>query len=131
MSSDVTVTGDDPLVAGIRLSLRLRQDFTVTDPDRLLAAARDAYRELNPDADIADAEVMVTGAADALFTLLEQAGLFGDRVDDRLAAHTVHGLTLGGSCQQIVIDDPAPLAPGPRSNCLRQGDVFALPPEER
>jgi hypothetical protein len=37
---DIEVIGDDPLVDGMTLSVRLRHDFTVTDTGRLLATAR-------------------------------------------------------------------------------------------
>ena len=115
----------------MRLSLRLRRDFTVTDPERLLAAARDAYGELNPGVDVGQAEAMVTSAADALFAILEYVGLLGEVVDARLAGQTPDGLALGGSRAQIVINEPAPLASEPRRDCLRDDDVFALPPDHR
>ncbi len=114
----------------MRLSLRLRRDFTVTDADRLLAAARRAYRQLNPGTSAREAEGMVTGAADALFVILEQAGLLGDTIDDRLAAHAVDGLALGGWRARVVLNEPFPLAPGPRSNCLRGDEVFAVQPDD-
>lgn len=109
------------------LSLRLRRDFTVTDADRLLTAGRRIYRELNPDTSAADAAGTVTCAADALFVILENAGLLGDATDGRLCGHATDGLAIGGWRAQIVINEPAPLSPEPRSNCLRD-DVFALPP---
>ena len=66
---------------------------------------------------------MVSCAADVLFVLLEQAGLFGDAVED----HADDGLEVGGQRAQVVLDEPLPLSPLPRSDCLRGGDVFALP----
>jgi hypothetical protein len=30
------------------ISVRMRRDLVIIDPDRFLAAARDAYRDLNP-----------------------------------------------------------------------------------
>jgi hypothetical protein len=122
---DVEVTGDEPLVDGMVLSVRLRHDFTVTDADRLLATARRLYRELNPDAGAEEAAEMVTCAADALFTVLEHAGMLGDALDERLAA--ADGLARGGYVAQAVINQPDPLSPHPRGNCLRTGDLFALP----
>lgn len=119
--------GDDPLTSGMTLSLRLRRDFTVLDADRLLTAARGIYRELNPDSGAAEAAATVTSAADALFVLLEHAGLLGDATDRRLSGHATDGLAAGGWRAQIVINEPEPLSPEPRSDCLR-GDVFALPP---
>jgi hypothetical protein len=126
MVGDHSVVGDDPVTNGMALSIRLRRDFTVTDADRLLLAARRIYRELHPDVSAAEAAGTVTSAADALFVILEHAGLLGDATDRRLADHADDGLTLGGYCAQIVINDPAPLSSEPRSDCLR-GDVFALP----
>ncbi|WP_433189572.1 hypothetical protein [Actinoallomurus sp. CA-150999] len=129
MPGDDRVIGDDPLVNGMALSLRLRRDFTVTDAGRLLTVARRIYRELNPDASAAEASGTVTCAADALFVILEHVGLLGDAADSRLSGHAADGLAVGGWGARIVIDEPAPLLPGPRSNCLR-GDVFALPPSD-
>ncbi len=123
------MVGYEPLATGMSLSLRLRRDFTVADADRLLAAARRIYGELNPGADAAEAVEAVTSAADALFVILEHAGLLGDATDDRLADHAADGLTMGGWRAEIVVNEPFPLSPGPRSNCLR-GDVFALPPND-
>jgi hypothetical protein len=128
MSGDGDVVGDDSLVNGMVLSLRLRHDFTVTDADRLLTTARRIYRELHPDTSPDEACEMVASAADALFTILEHVGLVSDRTDDRLADHAENGLAMGGWRAQVVINEPEPLAPGPRSNCLRTGDLFALPP---
>ncbi|GIJ71433.1 hypothetical protein [Virgisporangium ochraceum] len=128
MASDDNVIGDDPLVDGMELSIRLRRDFTVTDAGRLLATARRAYRELNPGAGATEADEMVTCAADALFVILEQAGLLGDAVDDRLAGHSSDGLATGGWRAQVVVGEPHPLSPRPRGDCLRGDDVFAIPP---
>jgi hypothetical protein len=60
---DDDVIGDDPLVNGMSLSVRLRRDFTVTDADRLLTTARRTYRELNPGASAEEAGEMVSCAA--------------------------------------------------------------------
>ncbi|MER7282777.1 hypothetical protein ABT369_50965 [Dactylosporangium sp. NPDC000244] len=121
--------GNDPLVNGTNLSLRLRRDFSVADADRLLATARRAYRELNPGASVEEAREMVSCAADALFVLLEHAGILGDAVDGRLAGYAADGLTVGGWRAQVVLNEPGPLSAEPRRDCLR-GDVFALPPDE-
>jgi hypothetical protein len=128
MPGDDTMIGDDPLANGMALSIRLRRDFTVTDADRLLAAARRIYRELNPDASADEAAAMATSAADALFVVLEHAGLLGDAADSRLADHAADGLAVGGWRAQVVINERHPLSPGPRSNCFLDGDVYALPP---
>jgi hypothetical protein len=107
--------------------MRLRRDFTVTDADRLVATARRIYRELNPGTSADEANEMVTCAADALFVILEQAGLLGDAVDDRLGRHASNGLATGGWRAQIVLNEPHPLSPLPRGDCLRGDDVFAIP----
>ncbi|GAA3248536.1 hypothetical protein ACFO1B_39510 [Dactylosporangium siamense] len=130
MADDDGVIGNDPLVDGMRLSVRLRRDFTVTDADRLLATARRAYCELNPGTSVDEANDMVTCAADALFVILEQAGLLGDAADERLAGHASNGLVTGGWRAQIVLNEPHPLSPRPRGDCLRGDDVFALPPDD-
>jgi hypothetical protein len=120
----VELAGDDPLVDGMRVAFRLRRDFIVTDPVRLLAAARRAYLRLTPGATGQDAEAAVTCAADAFFVLLEQAGLVGSAADAALAAYESHGLQLGGWRSQVTVDDPWPLPAG--RDCVER-DVFALP----
>ncbi|MFI6041587.1 hypothetical protein ACIA8C_08120 [Nocardia sp. NPDC051321] len=127
MNDDNGIVGDQPLADGTNISLRYRRDFHVADAARLLAAARTAYRELHPDSTPSAAQEHVTCASDAIFTILEHAGLLGDRIDDRLAARTSDGLELGGWRAQIVIDEPWPLHREPRRDCLRPVDVFALP----
>ena len=121
------MVGDEPLVNGMALSVRLRRDFTVTDADRLLAAARRLYRELHPGTSVDEAAGMVTCAADALFVILEHAGVLGDATDSRLADRAADGLGTGGWRAHVVVGEPAPLPPGPRADCLRGDDVFALP----
>jgi hypothetical protein len=137
VSGDDGVIGDDPLVDGMSLSLRLRRDFTVTDADRLLATARRIHRERNPGGGAEEARMVVSCAADALFVILEEAGLLGDAADGRLAGHAGDGLAVGGWRAQVVPNEPRPLSPHPpsphppsphpRSDCLQGGDVFALP----
>lgn len=127
---DDGVIGNDPLVDGMVMSVRLRRDFTVTNADRLLASARRMYRELNPGASAEEAQEMVTAAADVMFVILEHAGQLGDAVDDRLAGHTAGGLAIGGWRAQVVLNEARPLRPGPRGDCLRHDDVFALPPAD-
>jgi hypothetical protein len=121
VAGDIDVIGDDPLADGMTLSLRLRRDFTVTGAGRLLAAARRAYGERNPGTSADEAREAVSGAADALYVLLEHAGVLDDVTAD--------GLTIGGWRAQVVLNEPDPLSPFPRSDCLRGDiDVFALPP---
>jgi hypothetical protein len=123
--SDGEVAGDGLLVDGVSISVRLRRDFTVTDAGRLLAAGRRMFRELHPFASAAEAAAMVTCAADALFMVIEHAGLIGDLVDDRLAGHESDGLAVAGWRAQITVNEPSPLPVGP--DCLRAADLFALP----
>ena len=110
------------------LSVRMRQDFTVIDADRLLAAARRIYRDLNPGTTADEAHAMVSCAADALFVILEHAGILGEAADNRLAGYVGEGLKAGGSRAQVVPNEPGPLS-SPRGDCRRTGDVFALPPD--
>ena len=119
------VSGSEPLADGMHIAVRLRRDFTVSDAMGLLAAARSAYLELNPGATQNDAAEVVTSAADAIFTLLEHGGLLGHTADRALAAHSGHGLQLGGWRAQVTIDEPHHLPPG--FDCFTHGDVFALP----
>ncbi|WP_146251344.1 hypothetical protein [Nocardia tenerifensis] len=126
MDDDDAIVGGEPLVDGMHISLRYRRDFHVADAARLLAAARAAYRELHPGSTSSAAEERVTCAAEAIFTILEHAGLLGDKVDDRLDAQAAEGLELGGWRAQIVLDEPWPLHREPRRDCLRPADVFAL-----
>jgi hypothetical protein len=109
----------------MRIALRLRRDFVVTDAGQLLATARQAHRQLNPGTTEQDAIEAVTSAADAVFMLLEQAGLLGSAADTSLAGYESEGLALGGWRAQVTFDDPRPLPSGP--DCFRDDDVFALP----
>lgn len=108
----------------MRVSFRLRRDFTVTDAPRLLAEARRAYLRLTPGATEQDAAAEVTCAADVVFVLLEEAGLIGGAADAALATYESLGLEVGGHRSQVIPDEPWPLHP--RGDCLRH-DVFALP----
>jgi hypothetical protein len=110
VAGDGGVIGDDPLVNGRNLSVRLRRNFTVTDADRLLATARRTYREHNPGASAEEACEIVSCAADALFVILEHVGLLGEAVDSRLAGYTPSGLAVGGWRAQVVLNEPDPLS---------------------
>jgi hypothetical protein len=122
------VIGNEPLADGMHIAFRLRQDFTVTNAQRLLAHARAVYIELNPGTTEETAAAMVTCAADAIFTLLERDGVIGNAIDAALAAHADHGLALGGSRAQVTFNEPHRLPPGPRQDCFSgHVDVFALP----
>jgi hypothetical protein len=59
-------------IEGMTISIRTRQDVVVVDPQQFLAAARRAYRELNPDiAEEAAAEAVVS-VHDAVHALLDR-----------------------------------------------------------
>jgi hypothetical protein len=121
VSEDGGIIGDEPPVNGMCISLRYRQDFRVTDATQLLDAARRAFLDLYPGSTEADAELHITGAADALFTILEHAGFVWSATETQ----RVDGLLLGGSRARVVIDEPDPLLPG--WNCFRGDEVFAIP----
>ncbi|MDR2984537.1 MAG: hypothetical protein LBV34_06820 [Nocardiopsaceae bacterium] len=121
---DVVIGNESP-ADGMHIAVRLRRDFTITDAERLLALARAAYIELNPGTTEHEAAEIVTSAADAIFTILEQDGLLGRAIDSALASHAEHGLRLGGWRAQVTIGEKLQLPPGP--DCFDRGDVFALP----
>ncbi|MCE6994084.1 hypothetical protein LZG04_04545 [Saccharothrix sp. S26] len=118
-------------VTGMTISVRTRRDVVVVDPDRFLAAARSAYRELNPgltDAEVAEAVADVT---DAAFALVERHGdlapgpdragdppLPGTRLADRPG-----GLSPAGRMRQVVLDE----RPLQDYGCFLPDDVFAPP----
>lgn len=120
----IEVAGDDPLADGMRVAVRLRRDFIVTDGERLLAAGRRVYMRRNPTAAEDEVAEAVTCAADLIYVLLENAGLIGDAADAALAAYESDGLAPGGWRGQLTIDDPWPLEAGP--DCVER-DVFKLP----
>jgi len=64
--------------SGVRITPRLRHDFTVTGVEKHLATARRATSELDPDTGEERAAQMVTCAPDAIYTLLERNGVVGD-----------------------------------------------------
>lgn len=53
------------------VSVRMRRDVVITDPERFLAAARAAYRDLNPGCGEAEAAEAVADVTDALLALIE------------------------------------------------------------
>jgi hypothetical protein len=125
VGDDIVVIGDDPLADGMNISVRYRRDFVITDAARLLEAARSVFCELNPEASPDDAAAAVTCAADAIFSILERDGLIGDATDARLAGREADGIEVLGWRAQVTVNEPEPLRPG--RDCLRTGDVFALP----
>jgi hypothetical protein len=107
------ISGNEPPVDGMRIAVRLRRAFTITNAERLLVSARAAYIELNPGTTEHDAAEMVTSAADAIFTILEHDGVVGHVIDAALASHADHGLQVGGWRPQVTINETHGLPPGP------------------
>lgn len=121
------VVGDVPPADGMLISVRVRHDFVVANSERFMLAARRAYIEMTPGATEEDAAEMVTDAADAMFALIERAGMTGPGLDHFLAS-AADGLTIGGQIAQVTMDQDQPL---PDDGCqfgVDVGDVFALPP---
>lgn len=118
---NISEIGGDPLVDGMRITMRLRQDFVVTDAAAVLAAGRRAFLDLNPDADEQTAVDQVSCAADAVYALLERDGFTAD--------HSAVGLRSGGGRQQLTFNDPQPM-PDPPHCFDGHIDYFALPPSE-
>ncbi|MFE4359446.1 MULTISPECIES: hypothetical protein [Streptomycetaceae] len=124
---------DEPTVptAGMTISVRTRQDVVIVDPERFLASARQAYRELSPDVTEETASEIVNDVHEAVFVLLERfghlaadapntfAGLPGQRTFDRS-----DGLSPAGERRQVVLDDPMPLQD---YGCFGPEDPFVLP----
>jgi hypothetical protein len=116
------------------ISVRTRRDVVITDPERFLAAARTALRELNPGLSDASAIAQITDVHDAVHALLDRHGELiapeppevgrgapppGARVADR-----PDGMSPAGFLQQIELGDPLPLQD---YGCLLPEDPFALP----
>jgi hypothetical protein len=121
------VIGDDALVDGMHVTMRLRHDFTITDAQQLLAAARAACVADNTEASRRDAEEAVTGLSDVMFTLLERDGLVRETAETTLASHASCGLKTDGWRAQVTINETRHLERG--QECFDQGDIFALPPD--
>lgn len=117
------------------ISIRTRRDVVIVDPERFLASARQAYRELNHlTADAAVEEI--SDVNDAVHVLLDRFGRLaadasvtlggpgaprpGERVRDR-----PDGLSPAGELQCIVLNGPRPLQD---YGCFLPEDPFALPP---
>jgi hypothetical protein len=123
---DGGVSGDEPLADGMLISVRVRRDFVVADAERFLRTARHAYIEITPGATEEEAAEMVTCAADAIFALIERAGIIGQELDGFL--ESADGLTIGGQAAQVTMDTDQPLPTGRCWFGMDVDDVFALPP---
>ncbi|MFB9838218.1 hypothetical protein [Actinoallomurus acaciae] len=126
---------DQPVPAvGMTISIRTRRDVVIVDPERFLAAAREAFREMNglPEdsaaEEISDVYAAVHAlldrfgrlAADAPATM---AGYGGPRPGERVLDRP-DGLSPAGELENIVLDDPRPLQD---YGCFLPEDPFALP----
>jgi hypothetical protein len=124
---------------GMTISLRLRRDLVITDPDRFLAAARRAYHDLNPDLREADVAEAIGDVHDAVFALLDHEDgrtliwpdirtpevgrgtpLPGERVLDR-----PDGLSPAGLLLEVVLDERQPLQD---YGCFLPDDPFGQNP---
>jgi hypothetical protein len=120
---------------GMTISIRIRRDVVIVDPERFMASAREDFRELNslpedaPVEEISDVYDAVHAlldrfgqlAADAPATLIGRNGPRpGERVLDRS-----DGLSPAGELQHVVLDDPRPLQD---YGCFLPEDPFTLPP---
>ncbi|GAA1937970.1 hypothetical protein GCM10009738_08670 [Kitasatospora viridis] len=119
--------------AGMTVSVRMRQDVVIVDPERFVASARAAYREASPDITEERAAEDIRDVYDAVWALLDRfgrlaadapasAGLSGQRILDR-----PDGLSPAGECRHIVLNDPQPLQD---YGCFmpEEYDPFAIPP---
>ncbi|MCU7827045.1 hypothetical protein [Kitasatospora sp. DSM 101779] len=118
--------------AGMVVSVRTRQDVVIADPERFLAAARAAHRELTPDATEETAAEYVQDVRDAVFVLLERFGRLTAEPHPAPpggpglpAADRPDGLSPAGELTQLVFDDPSTLQ---GYGCFLPEDPFALPP---
>jgi hypothetical protein len=113
---------------GMTISVRTRQDVVVADPERFFAAARQAYRDVRPEATEADAIAAVQDVHDAVHALIERdGGLVADDpapgwmrppVPDRS-----DGLSPAGLLRQVVLDEQPTLRD---YGCFLPEDPFAL-----
>lgn len=118
--------------AGMVVSVRTRQDVVIADPERFLAAARAAYRDLTPGATEEEAAEHVHDVRDAVFVLLERFGRLAadphpapSEGPGLPAPERPDGLSPAGDLTQLVFDDPGTLR---GYGCFLPEDPFALPP---
>ena len=106
------------------IALLLRRDYSVADDDAMLAAARQAYAELNPDDTAAMADPDVNHAGRALYQLLLAYGVDGLDQRAELAGLVRHGGTLW--LQEIDDADVSTLAEDPFGVADEQALVYRL-----
>jgi hypothetical protein len=120
------------------VSVRSRRDVVIVDPERFLAAARQALREADADLTEEQAAAAIIDVYDAVHALLDRHGqLAGDVIDGSMdpevgrgaprpgvrVAGRADGLSPAGWLQQIVVDEPMPLQD---YGCFLPEDPFAL-----
>jgi hypothetical protein len=132
------------------ISVRTRQDVVVVDPDRFLAAARQAYLADNPEATADEAAITIRDAYDAAHALIDRYGSLASD-DPEVAAdaterrrmhggvglipgdrvlHRPDGLSPAGAISMIVLGEPRPLQD---FGCFLPEDtwVFQIPSADR
>jgi hypothetical protein len=135
--------------AGMTISLRVRRDLVIVDPDRFVAAARDAYCALYPGTSQASATEAIVDVYDAVHALLDrddmvraetgdpatqiwpisdqmEVGRGGLRPGSRITDRS-DGLSPAGWISHIVLNESQPLQD---YGCFLPRDPFALPPDD-
>jgi hypothetical protein len=118
---------EDTLPAGTRLSVRLREDVIVADPQRLIQAGRRAYRERWPDERNDAVAGRISDVVDALNELVHDPWLLRERGDED---GLVHAGSIWTVCEVEAAwqeqDDEVMLARIEDDGAFRD-DPFALP----
>ncbi|MGW3858022.1 hypothetical protein [Micromonospora arida] len=122
--------------AGMVISVRTRRDVVVVDPERFMAAARQALCDRHPGLTDAQAAEAITNVHDAVHALLdrdgtlaadavngEMVGLGGRRPGVRVSGRP-DGLSPAGWLQEVVLDDAQPLQD---YGCFLPEDLRGLP----
>jgi hypothetical protein len=124
VEADVEAEVDEREDGLTTIALLLRRDYSVADDDAMLAAARQAYAELNPDETDAMADSDVNHAGQALYQLLLAYGVDGLDQRAELAGLVRHGGTLW--MQEIDAADVSTLAEDPFGVAEEQALVYRL-----
>ncbi len=110
--------------------------MVVVDPERFVAAARQALRDLDPELSAEEAEAAVVDVYDAVHALLDRDGQLAADAADPRGIHVgrgaprpgvrvtgrADGLSPAGFIQEIVLDVPVPLQD---YGCFLPEDPFA------